>query len=109
MSTPMPTDPIGRGFVVVAITEAFTWAGLLIGMLFKHVLEITDLGVAIFGAMHGGAFMLYAVMAVIAATRFRWGLGVFVLAMIAAVPPFTTIPLERWMRRTGRLVLPQDR
>lgn len=102
----MPTDRVGRAFVTIAIIEAFTWAGLLIGMLLKHVLDVTDLGVAIFGALHGGAFMIYGLMALIAAARFRWGLRVLALALIAAVPPFTTIPLERWMRRSGRLVRP---
>lgn len=106
MSAPMPTDRIGRAFVAVAILEAFTWTGLLIGMLLKHVLDVTDLGVSIFGALHGGAFIVYLIVGLAAAIRFRWSLGVCALAALAAVPPLTTIPLERWLRRSGRLERP---
>ncbi|WP_238581578.1 DUF3817 domain-containing protein [Demequina aestuarii] len=103
MSAPMPTDRLGRAFVVVAIIEAFTWTGLLLGMLLEHVLDVTEWGVTIFGPLHGTAFLIYVIVAVAAAVKFRWSLGVCALAGLAAVPPLTTIPLERWMRRTGRL------
>lgn len=106
MSAPLPTDRVGRAFVAVAIVEAVTWTGLLLGMLLEHVLHVTEMGVAIFGPLHGAAFLVYVVVAVVAATRFRWTLGVFALALLAAVPPLTTIPLERWMRRSGLLVRP---
>ncbi len=99
----MPTDRLGRAFVVVAIIEAFTWTGLLLGMLLEHVLDVTEWGVTIFGPLHGTAFLIYVIVAVAAAVKFRWSLGVCALAGLAAVPPLTTIPLERWMRRTGRL------
>ena len=103
MSAPMPTDRVGRAFVVVAIIEAFTWTGLLLGMLLEHVLDVTEWGVTIFGPLHGAAFLIYLIVAVAAAVKFRWSLGVCALAGLAAVPPLTTIPFERWMRRTGRL------
>lgn len=106
MSAPMPTDRIGRAFVAVAIFEAFTWSGLLIGMLLEHVLDVTEWGVTIFGPLHGAAFLIYLVIGAAAALRFRWSLGVCALAGLAAVPPLTTIPLERWLRRTGRLTRP---
>lgn len=102
----MPADRIGRAFVAAAILEAVTWTGLLVGMLLEHGLSVTDMGVAVFGPLHGVAFLIYVVIAVMAATRFRWSLGVFALALLAAVPPLTTIPLEVWLRLTGRLVRP---
>ncbi|WP_174441927.1 DUF3817 domain-containing protein [Demequina pelophila] len=98
---------IGRWFAVVAIAEAFTWAGLLAGMYLKHVSETTALGVAVFGRLHGAAFIVYLVVASIAWIRLRWGLGTFALVLVAAVPPLVTLPLEAWMRRTGRLA-PRD-
>lgn len=102
----MPADRIGRAFVAAAILEAATWTGLLLGMLLKHVLGVTDMGVTFFGPLHGVAFLVYVVITVMAATRFRWSLGVFLLALLAAVPPLTTIPLEVWLRLSGRLVRP---
>lgn len=102
----MPSDRIGRAFVAAAIIEAVTWTGLLLGMLLEHVFHVTDMGVAVFGPLHGVAFLVYVVIAVMAATRFRWSLGVFLLALLAAVPPLTTIPLEVWLRLTGRLKRP---
>ena len=42
-------------FRVVAVFEAFTWAGLLVGMYFKYLGNGSELGVQIFGPLHGGA------------------------------------------------------
>ena len=109
MSHPMPTDKVGRAFVYVAIVEAFTWAGLLIGMLFKHVLDITELGVTIFGPIHGAAFMAYGVLGLVAAIRFKWSLKLLIVTWVSAIPPFTTIPMERWLRRHDRLSVPAEK
>jgi len=98
--------PVGRLFAVVALVEAFTWAGLLVGMVLKHVTQTTELGVAVFGRLHGGAFLLYTVVALVAAVRLRWPWWVAGIALAAAVPPLVTLPLERWLRRTGRLARP---
>lgn len=95
--------PLSRAYVALAIVEAFTWAGLLIGMLLEHVLDVTEWGVTIFGPLHGGAFLLYGLVTLIAAVKFRWGFWVTVLALAAAVPPLTTIPMEIWLRRNGKL------
>jgi len=106
---PAPADRVGRVFAVVALVEAFTWAGLLVGMVLKHVTQTTELGVAVFGRLHGGAFLLYVVVALVAAVRLRWPWWLTGLALAAAVPPLVTLPLERWLRRTGRLAVPVDR
>ena len=95
---------IVRAFSVIAAVEAFTWAGLLIGMYFKYVPETTELGVKIFGPLHGGVFMLYGVVAILAAVRLKWSFfWTTVLALVAAVPPFATVVFEVWARRSGRL------
>ncbi|MEO6518856.1 MAG: DUF3817 domain-containing protein, partial [Pseudoxanthomonas sp.] len=54
-----PNAPAGRLFVVAAVLEGFTWIGLLIGMWFKYGAGTTDLGVRIFGPLHGAAFVFY--------------------------------------------------
>lgn len=104
----MPTDPLGRAFVYVAIVEAFTWAGLLIGMFLEHVVDVTRIGITVFGPLHGAAFMVYGALALVAAIRFKWSLKLLFLTWVAAIPPFTTIPMERWLRRNDRLSVPVE-
>ncbi|GMA36274.1 hypothetical protein GCM10025876_24780 [Demequina litorisediminis] len=94
---------IGRAYAILALVEAITWTGLLIGMGVKYGPQTTEIGVTVFGPLHGIAFLAYAAVTVIAAVRLRWGLGVTLLALVAAVPPLTTLPMEMWLRRTGRL------
>jgi len=100
-STPM--SPTGRVFAAVALFEAFTWAGLLLGMVLKYGTGTTELGVWVFGRLHGGAFVLYAVVALVAGLKLRWPWWATVLAVLAAVPPLVTLPLEIWYRRRGLL------
>jgi len=96
--------PMGRVFAVVALFEAFTWAGLLVGMYLKyHAAEPTTAGVALFGPVHGVAFMVYVVVTVLAAVKLRWPWWAAGLALLAAVPPLVTLPLERWFKRRGLL------
>ena len=50
--------PMTTVFTIIARFEAFTWAGLLIGMFLKYGTETTELGVWLFGRLHGFAFLL---------------------------------------------------
>ncbi|WP_087485724.1 DUF3817 domain-containing protein [Brachybacterium massiliense] len=102
-SSRAPRSPIGVLFAVVAFFEAFTWAGLLVGMFLKYVTGTTEMGVWLFGRLHGGAFMLYVAMTIVAAISLRWKWWVALLALLAAIPPLVTVPLEIWLHRTGRL------
>ena len=92
-------------FRAIAVFEAFTWVGLLIGMLFKYVISGDPLGVRIFGALHGAAFLAYVPITLAAAMRFRWGLGVTALGVAAAFPPLGTLLFDWWVSRTGRLAV----
>ena len=93
--------PIATVFTFVARFEAFTWAGLLVGMFLEHVLVVTDLGVWLFGRLHGGAFIAYFVIDIVAGIRLRWPWWATVLAVLAAIPPLVTWPLEVWYRKRG--------
>ncbi|HRO27976.1 MAG TPA: DUF3817 domain-containing protein, partial [Luteimonas sp.] len=94
----MPAAPIGRLFSTVALIEAATWTGLLAGMYFKYGTGLGDLGVRVFGPLHGLAFLVYLGVALFAAHRLRWPLWLALLAILAAVPPLATLPLEAWLR-----------
>lgn len=98
-----PLSSVGRLFAVAAFAEGFTWAGLLIGMLLKYGTETTDLGVWLFGRLHGVAFVFYVVVTVLVGVRLRWPVWAFLLALLAAVPPLVTVPLEIGFRRLGFL------
>lgn len=90
-------------FRVVAVAEALSWIGLLAGMYVKYVPETTELGVQIFGPIHGGIFVAYVVVALLTARTLRWPVGTAFLALLASIPPLATIWFERRATRTGRL------
>ena len=90
-------------FTVVARVEAFTWLGLLIGMFLKYVTETTELGVWLFGRVHGFAFLVYFSVAIFAGLRLRWPWWATLLAVLASIPPLVTFPLELWFRKIGLL------
>ena len=60
-------------FRTVAIAEACSWAGLLAGMFLKHVTRTTEVGVQVFGPIHGVIFVAYLVSIVLVRKPLRWG------------------------------------
>lgn len=92
-----------RIFRTVALAEAVSWAALLVGMYLKWVAGTTDVGVQVFGPIHGTIFLVYCGVALAAASVFRWSGKVTLLALVCAVPPFATWLFERWALRSGHL------
>lgn len=92
-----------RVFKVLAVVEAFTWAGLLFGMLTHYVFDTGRLGITVFGPIHGAAFVAFAAITLLVAWRLRWGIWPTLIGLASAVPPFTTIWFERWADRAGLL------
>lgn len=90
-------------FKLVAVAEALSWVGLLVGMYFKHVAGTTELGVQVFGPIHGAIFVGYVLMTLVVARSLRWGPGVTLAGLACSVPPFATALFEMWAARTGRL------
>ena len=101
--------PAGRLFAIAASLEALTWVGLLAGMWLKHGAGATDLGVWLFGRLHGAAFLFYLAATLLAGMRLRWSMGALLLGLLASIPPLATIPLERWFRGKGLLAGPAAR
>lgn len=98
-----PFSPTGKLFAAAAFIEGLTWAGLLVGMVLKYGTETTDMGVWLFGRLHGFAFLFYVVVSLYAWGRLRWPLWAVLVALLAAIPPLVTVPLEMWFRRIGLL------
>ncbi|WP_409328418.1 DUF3817 domain-containing protein [Trujillonella humicola] len=90
-------------FRAVAVAEALTWVGLLAGMYVKYVPGTSELGVQVFGPIHGAVFVLYVAVALLTARVLRWSPGTTLLALAASIPPLATVVFELWARRTGRL------
>lgn len=84
-----PTDL--KVFGVVAYAEAFSWAGLLIGMYFKYLGGGNDIGVAIFGPIHGFLFVAYLAALLFSARKHQWPVKELLIGGICSVPPFATI------------------
>lgn len=93
----------GRVFSVIALIEALTWAGLLIGMYLKYVSGTTEMGVWLFGRLHGFAFISYVIACMICSAKLRWPWWATTLAFLAAIPPLVTLPLELFFKRRGLL------
>jgi integral membrane protein len=94
-------------FRAVALAEACSWVALLFGMFVKWVLGTSERGVQIFGPIHGGVFVAYVLVALVAARVLRWDARTTLLALVASVPPLVTLWFDRWATRTGRLPLPE--
>lgn len=106
----MPVRPMsreGRLFAVAAIIEGITWTGLLLGMWFKYGADGSHMGVWLFGRLHGAAFLFYLATTFYVGARLRWPGWVLLLAVLAAIPPLVTVPLEMWFRRSNRLSRPE--
>lgn len=104
MTTPRKTGLTPRRlFRALATAEAITWALLLSGMFLKYVTETTELGVRVFGMVHGVVFIAYCLVALLVAVDQRWSPGRLLLGLAAAVPPFATLPFEADADRRGLL------
>jgi len=94
---------VGPAFQVAARVEAATWIGLLLGMAFKYVVADDDLGVRVFGPLHGVAFIAYVLVTIVAARRFGWSWRLLLAGLLVSIPPAFTWPFERYVARRGHL------
>lgn len=88
-----------RWFRVAAVAEGISWAGLLVGMFFKYVVVENEIGVQIFGPIHGGIFLVYLITVIAAWRAERWSFTTTMLGLASAIPPFMTIWFERRVLR----------
>ncbi|GAA1222873.1 DUF3817 domain-containing protein [Prauserella halophila] len=94
-------------FRVIAVAEALSWAGLLIGMFLKYAVELGEGGVPVLGAVHGAMFVVYLVVTLGVAKSLGWSVGTTVTALLASIPPLFTWWFETWALRRGKLDGPQ--
>ncbi|WP_194819565.1 DUF3817 domain-containing protein [Nocardia sp. XZ_19_385] len=99
---------VAKRFRFIAVLEAISWVGLLTGMAFKYSwLGLPDpgneVGVKIFGPVHGIIFVLFLVTALLAARELKWNWKTTLLALASSIPPLFTVIFEVWAQRTGQL------
>jgi integral membrane protein len=91
-------------FRTVALAEAVSWIGLLIGMYFKYLgTPRTEIGVKVFGMAHGLVFIAFVVTAVFAGLAFKWAPGTWLLALLASIVPLGSVIFLIWADRGGIL------
>lgn len=90
-------------FRTVAFAEAVTWTLLLIGLFLKYVTHTTEMGVSVAGGIHGFVFLCYAATAAFTWINQKWTARTGMLAIVSAVIPYATIPVERSLDRRGLL------
>ena len=91
-------------FRLIALAEAASWVGLLIGMYFKYLgSPQTEIGVKIFGPVHGGVFVAFLVAALIVGISHRWTAITWLLALLGSIVPLGSVIFLIWADRTGRI------
>ena len=98
---------VATAFRIVAVAEACSWVGLLVGMFVKWVLKASEVGVHVFGPIRGAVFVAYVAVALLTSRVLRWSPRTTVLALICSVPPLATVWFERLATRNDRLPRPQ--
>lgn len=90
-------------FRVAAVAEAFSWAGLLIGMFFKYAVQAGEGGVPVLGMVHGVVFIAYVLVTLAVFKPLAWSPKTLVLALLSSIPPLFTWWFEKWALRSGKL------
>ncbi|WP_440446498.1 DUF3817 domain-containing protein [Nocardia amamiensis] len=94
---------VAKRFRFVAVLEAISWLLLIIGMVFKRIPEPVMWPVKVFGMTHGIVFVVFVLIAIVAARELRWSAKTTILALISSIPPFCTVLFEVWAVRSGQL------
>ncbi len=106
MNSAFDLRSVAGWFRLVALLEAVSWIGLLIGMYFKYLgTPRTEIGVKVFGMAHGLIFIGFVVLGLLAGIAFKWAVGTWLLAVLASIVPLASVIFVIWADRTGRLGL----
>ena len=103
MTRTLDRQRVAAWFRIIALTEAVTWIGLLIGMYFKYLgTPRTEIGVKVFGMAHGLVFLAFVVAAVLVGRAFAWSASTWLLALLGSIVPLGSVIFLIWAERTGR-------
>jgi integral membrane protein len=97
------TKTPGSLYGVMATAEMVTWSGLIVAMIARYGFGYEGPLFFVAGISHGVIFIAYCITAVVVGMNQRWGLGTIALALIAAIPPYATLPFDRWLVAKDKL------
>jgi integral membrane protein len=104
MTSAFDVRRVAGWFRLIAFAEALSWVGLLVGMYFKYLSSPqTEIGVKVFGPVHGGIFIAFLVAVALVGIAHKWGLGTWLLALLASIVPFGSVIFLIWADRKGRI------
>jgi integral membrane protein len=104
MTSAFDLRSVAGWFRLIALLEAVSWVGLLVGMYFKYLgSPRTEVGVKVFGMAHGLIFIAFVVVALLVGIAFKWAAGTWLLALLASVVPLCSVIFLIWADRTGRM------
>lgn len=89
-------------FRTLAFAEAVSWTLLIAGLVVRATTGWAP-AVTIGGGIHGFVFLSYGATVVLVALNNRWPGGSTAVALISAIVPYATIPVELWVHRRGLL------
>jgi integral membrane protein len=91
-------------FRLIALAEAVSWVGLLVGMYFKYLgTPRTEIGVKVFGMAHGLVFIAFVVAGLLVGIAVKWSVSTWLLALLASIVPLCSVIFLIWADRTGRM------
>ncbi len=65
----------------------------IVAMPMKYVFDM-EIGVKIFGNIHGFLVVLFLLFMVIVGTKYKWSMGVYVVCIVASIIPGATFVLD---------------
>jgi integral membrane protein len=91
------TKTPGSLYAVMATAEMVTWTGLIIAMVARYGFGYEGELFFVAGLSHGIIFIAYCITAVVVGINQHWGFGTIAVAVFAAIPPYATLPFDRWL------------
>lgn len=89
-------------FRTLAIAEMVSWTILIAGLVLRATLDLR-VAVTVGGSIHGFVFLAYGATAILVSLNQRWPIGPTAIAVVSAIIPYATVPVERWLQRSSRL------
>lgn len=89
------------GFVSVA--EMVTWTGLIAAMIARYGFGQDGSWFFVAGISHGSVFLAYVTVTILVSHNQRWSIPRTFIALVAAIPPYLTVPVDRSLLKKGLL------
>jgi integral membrane protein len=90
-------------YTTMAWAEMATWTALIAAMVARYGFGYQGELFFVAGLSHGIIFLAYCIVAIVIGVNLRWGFGTITFAVLFAIPPWLTIPFDRWLHTKNKL------